>query len=71
MVHPLPGFIIYNKKLGDYLTDEEISRYLVKFNYNQDTSIEEILKQYDDNWDIIKAIQNKLNTQSNYDEYAV
>lgn len=61
----------YNKKLGDYLTDEEISRYLVKFNYNQDTSIEEILKQYDDNWDIIKAIQDKLNTQSNYDEYAV
>ena len=61
----------YNKKLGDYLTDEEISRYLVKFNYNQDTSIEEILNQYDDNWDIIKTIQNKLNTQSNYDEYAV
>lgn len=61
----------YNKVLGDYLTNEEIRTYLVNFNYDASTPIEQIVQQYDDNYAIISAITKKLSSKSNYDEYAV
>lgn len=61
----------YNKVLGDYLSEEEIKSYMVKFNYDASTPIEQIVSQYDKNYSIISAIKKKLNAQSNYDEYMV
>ena len=61
----------YNKTLGDYLSMEEIRSYLVKYNYDASTPIETIISQYDENFKIINAIKEKLNKQSNYDDYVV
>ena len=61
----------YNKVLGDYLSDKEISEYLVGFNFDATTPIENIVSQYDENYEIIERIKNNLNKQSNYDEYIV
>lgn len=61
----------YNKTLGDYLSDKEISEYLVGFNFDATTPIEDIVSQYDENYEIIERIKNNLNKQSNYDEYVV
>lgn len=61
----------YNRKLKDYLSNEEIQSHLVGFNYNQDTSIMDILGEYDKNYEIIKFIQDKLETTYDYGEYKV
>jgi hypothetical protein len=61
----------FKRTLGDYLTLQEIQNNLVKFVYTEDTSISEVLRQYDENYLIIKAIDDKLNDSSNYDEYEV
>jgi hypothetical protein len=60
-----------SKTIGDYLTPEEINKYLVHFNYISTTSVSDIIKQYDENYEIIKAIDEKLLRISNYDEYIV
>jgi hypothetical protein len=61
----------FKKTLGDYLSVKEIEKYLVRFSYTDATSISDILKQYDENYEIIKEIDEKINKVSNYDEYIV
>jgi hypothetical protein len=61
----------FKRTLGDYLTIEEIKSNLVRFSYTETTSISDVLNQYDENYAIIKAIDEKLNKISNYDEYTV
>jgi hypothetical protein len=61
----------FKRTLGDYLTIEEIQSNLVRFSYTEVTSISDVLKQYDENYAIIKAIDDKINKVSNYDEYMV
>jgi hypothetical protein len=61
----------FKRTLGDYLTAEEINRYLVSFNFTDATTVSDVLKQYEANYEIIKAIDEKINNTSNYDEYEV
>jgi hypothetical protein len=61
----------FKRTIGSYLSPEEISKYLVYFNYMENGSITDILKQYDANYEIIKAIDEKLNKTSDYAEYMV
>ena len=61
----------YSRTLGYYLTDEEIEKYLVKFNFNSNTSIEDILNDYEENYKIIEDIQNKIEKSYDYSEYKV
>jgi hypothetical protein len=57
--------------LGDYLTVEEIAKYLVSFNFTGATPVSDVLKQYEANYEIIKAIDDKMNSLSDYGEYNV
>jgi hypothetical protein len=59
------------RTIGDYLNPEEIKKHLVHFNFLESASITEILKQYDANYEIIKAIDDKMINSSDYDEYTV
>lgn len=61
----------YSRTLGSYFTEDELQSYLVKFNYNENTTIEEIISQYDTNKEIIDGITTKLNKQTNYAEYTI
>jgi hypothetical protein len=61
----------YSRKLGDYFTQEELTKYLVRFKYDHTASINEILNQYEDNYAIIKKIEEKLNNKNNYAEYSI
>jgi hypothetical protein len=61
----------FKRTLGDYLSVEEINRYLVSFNYSGATLVSDVLKQYDANYEIIKAIDEKMNSKSDYAEYMV
>jgi hypothetical protein len=61
----------FKRKLGYYLNANEIRNILVKFVYNESTSISDVLSQYDENYELIKAIDEKINKTSNYDEYMV
>jgi hypothetical protein len=61
----------FKRKLSQYLSVEEINKYMTHFTFSDITSVSDILKQYDANYEIIKAIDNKINAESNYDEYMV
>jgi hypothetical protein len=61
----------FKRTIGSYLNTEEIAKYLVYFNYAETGTVTDILRQYDTNYEIIKAIDEKLNRTSNYDEYMV
>lgn len=61
----------YNRTLGYYLTDSELEKYLVGFNFNSNTSIEDILENYEENYEIIKTIQKKIENSYDYAEYKV
>jgi hypothetical protein len=61
----------FKRTLGQYLSEEEIQKYLIHFTFSDVTSISDILKQSDVNYEIIKAIDDKINLTSDYDEYMV
>lgn len=61
----------YSRKLKDYLTEEEITEYLVSFNVNSNSSVSDLLSEYDENYKIIKKIEDKIVNTYNYDEYMV
>jgi hypothetical protein len=61
----------FKRKISQYLTKEEINKYLVHFTFSDITSISDVLKQYDNNHEIIKAIDEKININTDYDEYTV
>lgn len=61
----------YTRPLGYYLTEQEIQKYLVRFNYTQATSIQTLFSDYDNNYEILKEIKNKIVNSYNYDEYQV
>jgi uncharacterized membrane protein YgcG len=61
---------LYTRTVGDFLTEEEIAKYLVSFDYDSSTKVSDILKQYDKNAKIIDAINAKLSKSSlYYEEY--
>jgi hypothetical protein len=59
----------YKRTVSDYLSQEEIKQYMVYFNFNEDTSVADILRQYEQNYIIIKKIEDNIIKQSNFDEY--
>lgn len=61
----------YERKLKDYFTEEELTNYLVSFNVNENSSISDLYSEYDKNYKIIKAIEDKIVNTYNYDEYIV
>lgn len=61
----------YSRQLKDYFTDEELSKLLVGYNYDSTTPIQDIIAQYDDNYEIIKAIKSKLEDKSKFEEYEI
>jgi hypothetical protein len=61
----------FKRKLNQYFSEEELQKYLTHFTFSDATSISDILKQYDANYEIIKAIDDKMNSTSDYDEYVV
>lgn len=60
----------FTKTIGDFLTKEEIEKYLVGFDFTAATSIDELFYQYDENFAIIEKIRKKLET-SKYTDYKV
>ena len=61
----------YERKLKDYFTEEELLKYLVSFNVNGESNVSDLFSEYDKNYEIIKAIDNKIVNTYNYDEYVV
>ena len=58
----------YYRTLKDYLSEEEIQKYLVSFNVDENSSISDLLSEYDKNYEIIKLIEKKITTSYNYDD---
>lgn len=61
----------YADTVGDYLTAEEIEKYLVSFNNASSMSIEELFNQCDKNYEIIETIKDKINKTYGFKEYQV
>ena len=67
--YPLYAVFTYANKVGDYLSDEEIAKNLVRFDNVANMSIEELYDQYDDNYAIIEAIKDKISKTYSFSEY--
>jgi hypothetical protein len=61
----------YKRTVGDYLSLEEIQKYMVSFNFSDATPVSDVLKQYDANYEIIKALDEKIYNTSDYAEHNV
>lgn len=61
----------YVDTVGDYLTEEEIEKYLVSFNNASSMTVEELFSQYDKNYEIIEAIKEKINKTYGFQEYQI
>ena len=59
----------YAATVGDYLSDEEIEKYLVSFKNMSTLSIKELYDDYDKNYEIIEAIKNKIAKSYDFTEY--
>ena len=61
----------FKRTIGDYLTKEELQKYMVTFKYTVDTTIETLMSQYASNYAIIEAIKTKIEKAADYDEFQV
>jgi hypothetical protein len=61
----------YKRTLKDFLSIDEIKKYMVYFSYNEHTSVPDILRQYEKNYEIIKAIEENIIAQTDYAKYNV
>ncbi len=65
--YPFYAIFVYANTVGDYLTDEEIAKYMIKF--KPSTTVYELFDQYEDNYAIIEAIKEKISNSFSYSEY--
>ena len=59
----------YTKKLSQIIQTDEIRNLLVSFNYDEQTSLMEILSQYEINAVIVERIKDKLTSVTTTEEY--
>lgn len=66
-------YAIYNyaTTVGDYLTEDEIKKYLVSFKPMETLTIDELYDDYDANYEIIEAIKDKISKTCDFTEYQI
>lgn len=61
----------YATTVGDYLTEDEIKKYLVSFKPMETLTIDDLFDDYDANYEIIEAIKDKIAKTYDFTEYQI